>query len=278
MRLNPDTDEVRSLIESIAAELERPREITNQVIKHLDGNYGIERDDIGEFLKDRLPKLEDDEHDLILSPLFTPKLADQARLAEKLGSNSIAKKDWPALIQELAYRPTIARLVTTDKQTHPVTLREVSIERYVKRLRLDGTIAESLLELIDQAPSADRPTLKAIARRAAWENAGRCEMLEKLLRKSRAEGSYRLTDTVELLRLAEDYQPADAAALLARIPRWQKLLEEEIRSSGGPKPFFSQTVQQMHGGNDQRIADEARVEAKQIELDFLERLQKILAE
>ena len=87
-----------------------------------------------------------------------------------------------------------------------------------------------------------------------------------------------MKDSVDLLKLAEDYQPADTPALLARIPRWQKLLEEEIRSSGGPKPFFSQTVQQLHGGNDQRLADEARVEAKQIELAFLERLQKILSE
>jgi hypothetical protein len=278
MRLNPDTDDVRSLIETIAAELERPRDITNQVTKHLDGNYGVERDEIGHFLKDRLPKLEDDEHDLILSPLFTPKLADQARLAEQLGRNSVPKKDWPTLIQELAYRPTVARLVTTDKQSHPVTLREVSIERFVKRLRLDGTISETVLGLIEQTPPADHPMLKAIARRAVWENAGRSEMLQRLLSKSLADGTYRLTDFVDLLRLTEDYQPADAAALLARIPRWQKLLEEEIRSSGGPKPFFSQAVQQLHGGNDQRIADEARVEAKQVELAFLERLQKILSE
>ena len=278
IRLNPDTDDVRSIIETIAAELERPRDITNQVTKHLDGNYGVERDDVGHFLKDRLPKLEDDEHDLILSPLFTPKLPDQARLAEQLGRNAIPKKDWPALVQELAYRPTVARLVTTDKQSHPVTLREVSIERYVKRLRLDGTISESLLGLIDQLPQSDHPILKAIARRAVWENEGRSELLQRLLRKTLADGSYRLKDSVDLLKLTEDYQPADAAALLARIPRWHKLLEEEIRSGGGPKPFFSQTVQQMHGGNDQRIADEARVEAKQVELAFLERLQKILSD
>jgi len=278
MRVNPDTDDVRSYIDTIAAELERPRDITNQVTKHLDGNYGIERDSIGEFLNDRLPKLEDDEHDLILSPLFTPKLADQARIAELLGRNAIPKKDWPALIQELAYRPTVARLVTTDKQTHAVTLREVSIERFVKRLRLDGAISDSLFGLIKQAPPADHPILKAVARRVIWESAGRSEMLERVLRKSLEDGSYRLKDSVDLLKLAEDYQPADTPALLARIPRWQKLLEEEIRSSGGPKPFFSQTVQQLHGGNDQRLADEARIEAKQIELAFLERLQKILSE
>jgi len=276
--MNPDTDDVPSLIDTIASELERPRDITTQVAKHLDGAYGVERDAIGPFLEDRLPKLEDDEHDLILSPLFTPKLSDQAMFADLLGSQSIPKNEWPALIQELVNRPTVAHLVTIEQQTHKVVLREVSIERYVKRLRLDGTISASMMKLIDQTPAADQPMLKAVARRAIWESTARGEMLVRVLTQSLADGNYNLKDTVDLLRLTEDYQPVDASALLARIPRWIKLLEEEINSGGGPKPFFSQTVQQLHGGNDQRQSDEARIEAKRIELGFLERVQRILSE
>jgi hypothetical protein len=276
--MNRDTDEVPSLTETIASELERPRDITTQVAKHLDGAYGIERDAVGPFLEDRLPKLEDDEHDLILSPLFTPKLSDQAIFAELLGSRSIPKTDWPALIQELVNRPTVAHLITSEQQTHAVALREVSIERYVKRLRLDGTISAPMLKLIDQTPSADHPMLKAVARRATWESTARGEMLVRVLTQSMADGNYSLKDAVDLLKLTEDYQPADSSALLARIPRWIKLLEEEINSGGGPKPFFSSTVQQMHGGNDQRQSDEARTEAKRIELAFLERVQGILSE
>jgi hypothetical protein len=276
--MNPDTDEVPSLLDTIASELERPREITTQVAKHLDGAYGVERDAVGPFLEDRLPKLEDDEHDLILSPLFTPKLSDQAVFAELLGRGSIPRKDWPALIQELVNRPTVAHLITSERQTHAVALREVSIERYVKRLRLDGTISASLLKLIDQTPAADHPMLKAVARRAIWENTARGEMLVRLLTKSLADGNYRLKDSIDLLKLTEDYQPADSSALLARIPRWIKLLEEEINSAGSPKPFFSQTVQHLHGGNDQLQTDEALTEAKRLEMAFLVRIQGILSE
>jgi len=275
--MNPDTDDVPSLIDTIAAELERPRAITSQVAKHLDGAYGIERDAIGPFLEDRLPKLEDDEHDLILSPLFTPKLSDQAVFAELLAGHAIPKRDWPALVQELVNRPAVAHLVTSEGQTHAVALREVSIERYVKRLRLDGTISADMMKLIDRAPDAGRPMLKAVARRAIWESTARREMLVRLLTQSIEGGNYSLQDVINLLKLAEDYQPADSSALLARIPRWIKLLEEEINSAGGPKPFFSQTVQQLHGGNDQRQSDEARVEAKRAELAFLERVQKLLS-
>jgi len=275
--MNPDTDDVSSLIDTIAAELERPRPITAQVAKHLDGAYGVERDAVGPFLEDRLPKLEDDEHDLILSPLFTPKLSDQAIFAELLGNRTIEKTDWPGLIQELVNRPAVAHLVTGEGQTHAVALREVTIERYVKRLRLDGTISADMMKLIDQTPAADHPMLKAVARRAIWESTARGEMLVRLLSQSIAGGTYRLDDVINLLKLAEDYQPANSSALLARIPRWIKLLEEEINTAGGPKPFFSQTVQYMHGGNDQRQSDEARIGAKRNELAFLERVQEILS-
>ena len=275
--MNPDTDDVSSLIDTIAAELERPRPITAQVAKHLDGAYGVERDAVGPFLEDRLPKLEDDEHDLILSPLFTPKLSDQAIFAELLGNRTIEKTDWPGLIQELVNRPAVAHLVTGEGQTHAVALREVTIERYVKRLRLDGTISADMMKLIDQTPAADHPMLKAVARRAIWESTARGEMLVRLLSQSIAGGTYRLDDVINLLKLAEDYQPANSSALLARIPRWIKLLEEEINTAGGPKPFFSQTVQYMHGGNDQRQSDEARIGAKRNELAFLERVQKLLS-
>jgi hypothetical protein len=276
--MNSETDPVRPLIETIARELERPREISNQVVKHLDGAYAVDRDSIGTFLKDELPKLEDYEHDLILSPLFTPKLADQAVFAELLGSSSVQKKDWPSLVQQLTIRPTRAHLITSDMQTHSVDLREVSIERYVHRLRLDGSVSETLLQWIDRTPAAERPMLKAVARRAIWENSARRNVLERFLAKSTANASYRLSDVVDLLKLMEDYLPADSPALLARIPRWHKMLEEEINTSYGPKPFFSQTVQSMHGGNDQRKADEERAAAKRSELEFLERIQKVLTE
>ena len=267
---------MRKLIDTIATELERPREITVQVVKHLDGAYGVDRDAVPAFLTEQLPKLEDYEHDLILSPLFTPKLQDQAQFADLLGAESIPREDWPVFTHQLASRPTVAHLIASDGKTYPVTLREVSIERFVYRLRLDGTIPGALLQRILKAPAADRPILKAIARRITWESDGRREILDRFLQASLADGTYKLAEITELLRIAEDYQPADSPALLKRIPGWQRVLEEEINSSDGPKPFFSSAVQQLHGGNDNRLRDENRMIQKQNELEFLKRLQQIL--
>src|SRR5262249_8721082 len=152
-----------------------------QVVNHLIGAYGIEREAIGAFLTDELPKLEDYEIDLILSPVFTPKLMDQAVFAELLGKESLSKEQWPALIQQLIDRPTLAQLITSDDQAHLVPLREVTLERYVHRLRLDGRISEPVFRLIEQAPASEQSLLKAVARRAIWDNVNRRLILEHYL-------------------------------------------------------------------------------------------------
>jgi hypothetical protein len=273
-----DTHNVAELIETLAEELERPREVTGQVAEHIGGTYDIERDAVGEFLEKSLPDLEDYEHDLILSPLFTPKLADQALFAELLGSRSIPKSEWPSLIQQLVARPTRAQLITSDKVRHTVALREVTLERYVHRLRLEGSISEPLLKLLDREIFAsERPQLKAIARRATWENPARGEILSRYLAASSERNVYQPGDGLELLRIAEDYKPSDIAHLMERIPVWQEALRVEIETSTNSKPFFSSMVQAQHGGTrDQRLIDNTRQLAKQNEFAFLGRLQQVL--
>src|SRR6185436_12199109 len=61
-----NTRPVLTLIEALATELERPRELKSQVIKYLNGNYAVDEDSVGVFLVHELPKLEDYEIDLIL--------------------------------------------------------------------------------------------------------------------------------------------------------------------------------------------------------------------
>ena len=268
------------LLETLAAELERPREVTAQVASHLVGMYGLTRDAIGPFLVIELPKLEEYEIDLILSPLFTPTLRDQAVFADLLGVESIPTEQWPALVQKLVSRPSLAQLVTENGQTHSVPLRDVTVERYVHRLRLEGTIPESLFKLIEHLPPADdRPLLKAIARRTVWENDARRDILVRYLNGAATNDTYRLDDVVELLKLAETYQPNDLADLLAHIPHWQQVLRQEIIEATSPKPFFNESVQEMHGGGrDQRRQDNSLLSAKESEQAFLLRLQQVLAE
>jgi len=269
---------VPALIEVLAAELERPRELSPRVLNYISGTYGTDPDGIGAFLVNELPKLEDDEIDLILSPVFTPKLADQSVFAELLGNKSAPRDQWAGLIQQLVARPTRARLLTPDGQAHVVPLRDVSIERYVHRLRLEAVIPESVFTLLERMPvSTDRPLLRAIARRPAFENRGSGEILERYLVALIDHGGYNMDDMIELLNLAENRKPANVSDLQASIPRWAESLREQIDKASGPKPFFHQQVEIMHGGGrDQRRQDDSRLSVKEHELAFLLRLQDLL--
>lgn len=266
------------LLNLLTAELERPRSLSPQVTRHLSGTHGVERDAIGAFLATELSKLEDYEVDLALAPIFTPSLQEQAVFAELLGAETVPSDAWPDLVRALVDRPTNAQLITEDGHTHAVPLRGVSIERFVHRLRLHGSIPLALLELIaTRVETSERPLFKAIARRAIWEDEGRRKILQRFLDHSPEDSSTRTADAVELLKLVETYEPTDAANLLARIPQWEIVLRHTISVASSPKPFFNERVQELHGGGrDQR--GRSAVEPKQAELDFLARLKTILSE
>ena len=55
------------LLETLATELERPRELSARVVNYVGGTYGIDHDTIGVFLVEELPRLEDYEIDLVLA-------------------------------------------------------------------------------------------------------------------------------------------------------------------------------------------------------------------
>jgi hypothetical protein len=117
----------------------------------------------------------------------------------------------------------------------------------------------------------------AIARRAIWESDGRRNILETYLTAASRRNGYETGDGVQLLRLVEDYKPADVARLMERIPVWQEALRVEIETADDPKPFFSNSVKADHGGErDTRQRDSARLAAKKNESAFLDRLHHLL--
>ncbi|TAK93205.1 MAG: hypothetical protein EPO07_18450 [Verrucomicrobia bacterium] len=268
-----------TLLDTLAAELERPRPVTPQVRNHLIETHDVARDAIGAFLEQELSRLEDFEVDLILAPIFTPTLHDQSVFANLLADRAVPATEWPALIQQLLARPTRARLTTENQQTHSVQLREVTIERYVHRLRLDGTITPPIQSLLASLPTdQDRALLQAVARRAVWASPARGEILATFFLSLRNDSSLRVCDAVALVKLVETYQPANRAELLAQIPHWLQVLRQEVNEATGAKPFFNERVEELHGGGrDHRRPDDARLKSKEGERAFLAKLQTILA-
>ena len=177
-------------------------------------------------------------------------------------------------------RPVHAQLVTEDGQNHSVLLREVSIERYVKRLCLDATIPEPFFKLLAHLPPAsDRPLLKAAARHAVWQSDKRREIFVRYLMTCAGTDAYRLEDALELLKLMETYRPADLPELLAHIPHWQQVLHHEINLALNPKQFFNERIQELHGGGrDQRRKDDVHIAEKEQMIACLDRLKEALTD
>lgn len=268
---------MEALFERLVSELERPRPLGAQVVRCLTDHFGIEREEVGRFLDEQLLRLDEFEVDLLLSSLFTPKLADQALFAEILVQRSLPAAEWPALIARLAAKPTRGELIDESGLAHRFNLQPVTLERYVNRLRLDGSVDAMTLDLITaKFPPHHGPTLLAAARRAIWNTQARREVLGRVL-KAESDVEVRVGDTLELVKLMETSEAPDAADLLARIPAWEEVLRAQIAGANQPKTFFNDQVRYMHGGGrDQRSAGGAALAPKQAELEFLDRLRTYL--
>ncbi len=267
------------LTDRLAEELERPRPLPAQVVRHLTTTYDLDPEAIGTFLAERLDGLEDYEIDLLLSPMFTPALSDQARFAPLLGAQALSPNDLDALMAALASRPTIAHLVTDDGTIHPAKLRSVTIDRYVRRLRLDGSIPDAMhRRLVAVAPAGDHGLALAVARRATWNHPGRQALLGRYLERVQASGAWSATDLLTLLRLTETYEPAGLEDFLARLPGWIEAVRRDVTSASSPKPFFNERVEDLHGGGrDQRRLNDKQTAETQATLESMQQLRPILS-
>jgi hypothetical protein len=271
---------MQRFVDAIAGELEKNRPLLNQVVDHVASRHDKSRDELGTFLEEGIADLEEFEIDLLFSAQFTPTLADQAAFSETIDQEQLDREQWDSLIEALTKRPTVASLETEDGQRHSIQLIDVTIERFVTRLNLDTEIPEPLRDMLDNLPpETDRALLKAIARRPVFRDAGRRELLFRFVLQTTSEDSYCAQDAVDFMDLVEAYKPTDAADMLARIPNWLEILENEVTAASQPKPFFADRVQELHGGGrDQRRSDESLIDRKQRNIDFLKRLQILLAD
>jgi hypothetical protein len=118
--------------------------------------------------------------------------------------------------------------------------------------------------------------LKAIARRAIWDDSRRREILVQYTERAADQGVYRLSDATRLLDIVESHRPASVADFKAWLPARTEVLRGQINVGSHGKPFFSPRIEEMHGGErDQRPKEDSGVSAKEAELAFLERLKLV---
>jgi hypothetical protein len=272
------------LLDLIVRELERARDLPAQVIRHLNTTYGTPREELGTFLETELGRLEDYEVDLILSPAFTPTLDDQALVASLLRGRSIPAEEIGAIVRRVVARPTVAHLAAEDGVGHPVPLREVTVERYVRRLRLEGAVSPALVQAIEgRFAAADQAVALAVARRAIWTPPARQSLLEHYLisddegrtsDEGRVVADLGVEDLLVLLRLAETYEPAGLPDFRDRFTGWLDAVRREAGAALQPRPFFNNRVEDLHGGGrDQRRPVDPKSARREAELHSMLRLQ-----
>lgn len=264
---------------AIHADLSAPRALPPQVIVHLAAHHDVEMENVGEFLSVQLPGLEDYHFDLILSPAFTPKLEDQARYSPLLQSGPVPSDQIAPLIRSLELRPTVARFSLPAGGECLVPLREVILDRYVRRLQLEKVVPEPVAECIRHlVPKADQDRLHAIARRPVWQEAWRSALLLHALTSSLKREAFAIADFELLLRLVEQYEPSQASELMEWLPEIVQGMETEIAQHSVPKPFFSDRIREMHGGTrDHRASNQSAIEGRIDEIAALRRLGELLA-
>ena len=270
---------MESIPELLATALERPRELSRQIVDHLQDTYELERHQIAGFLRDRLGSLEDYQVDLALAPAFTPGFDDQAEIAGVLGVESIPRSDWPGLVATLVARPTLGSLIVPGGEVCRLPLRPVTVERFLFRLRLDGTVPPGVRPPLEGVASpATRAPLLAVARRPIWESGERAAILARFLLAAQGVAAGGIVeDCTALLKVVEAYEPEGIPQLLARIPGWIQALGDDLQSASGPKPFFNERVQELHGGGrDTRSREDQKRAERERELDFLRRLKRAL--
>lgn len=265
---------MRELEDAVHADLSSTRQLPAQIAVHLSAHHEVDTDVVVPFFEQEFPKLEDYQVDLILSPAFTPTLQDQSRYSSYLMPSPVPSTELAPLVHRLAIRPTLAHFVLATGGEFRVPLREVIIDRYVRRLNLDHAMSDAVWACVRHlAPEADRSKLMAIARRPIWRPPNRNALLLNALSRAFDQESYRLYDFELLLRLAEQYQPTHAEELASLIPELLRGIETEISQHSVPKPFFSDRIREMHGGSrDQRITSHDFTSEKQSMLEALRRL------
>lgn len=266
-------------LQAIEKELGRTRALVPQVVAHILGQYGATRDDLGRFLREVVPGLEDYQIDVMFSPIFTPGILEQALYSKLVIEAPLEGGATNALVQALCDRRIQTPLRLEDGAEHRLPLREVTLNRYVSRLNLERVIPEPLAARIQEAIAPDELAIAhAIARRPVWATEGRENLLHQFLGTTLGTPHGTVENLSALMRLVETYRPATLEELIASLPELRELLRREMANSAMPRPFFNERVRDLHGGGrDQRGRDEHLIESKQREAAFLELLQTQLS-
>lgn len=256
---------MKDLYSHLCEELSKPRPLPPQVADHLVAHHEVSQDQLADFLGNKLLLLEEYEVDLILSPMFTPGLPEQALFSRHVLNKPLSELELINLVQLLVQKPVTITIEFPGEGSIIFPLPAGQIDRYVRRLNLQTQIDPSLASCIrDLVPPTDLDWVHAIGRRPVWNQNRRHEILKAALTRSIEGGLYSRDTMTRFLTFVEQYKPADLAEIVELIPDLIRGFETQISQDSAPKPFFNDRLRDLHGyDRDQRARDEKSIASRQ---------------
>ena len=274
------------IIEMIALELTKPRQLSDQIINHILSHYSYTLDQIDKFFNEEFPRIvEDDplgenyEIDLLFASAFTPKVSDKAIFSKILDEIDLTAQDVEDMISELERRNlqanfyiTIKRRDETIVKNFSVRLGNVNLRRYVRLLNLEYKPSKELSQMIEVVFRNESDFVKAILRDKFWKEEWREEFLRAYLLYS-AGGSEISVEKFNLLLKIFLGNPTASSIyeiyeLLQDVISWSQSQVDNLKM--GRKQFFNELIEQGYRteGGDKRNVDEGELNQRETELRY----------
>jgi len=225
--------------------------LSPQVLSYLLTHHDVEGLDVLPWLRDRLPGLEGYEHDLLLSPLFTPDMDARLRCEETLGEFALEKEDVEEVLHRLAAREARFELLH-DGESLDVELHPVLIARYVRLLHLDAGLP--LEEAAAFRPLS--PLVRLHLRDRAWHRPQSRALIPSLLGAALTTGLDFTEQVVFLTDFVRSHRPSSLADCVVFLANTAKAYEDDLeKHRSGARPFFDPELKGSHAGK-WKVADE----------------------
>lgn len=195
-----------ALQDRIREDLAAARPVTPQVSRHLQSHHGIPSGDEAAFLESRLPLLEEYEAELILSPLFTPTVEDQARVSPLLGDPPPSAAAVEELVARLERRSTEA-VVQCEGASVRIVLPPGIVRRYVRLLNLGEPVLPAVRSAAGAFPPPLRDRLLALARTEPWRAPARQTILAAFIEAFLRRSSYAEEKIGHLSQIVQTTRP-----------------------------------------------------------------------
>lgn len=233
---------MKQLREKLIADLTRTRPLTEQVSRTLMDRCEVRSDQVRGFLADGIGKVDEATVDTVFSPMYTPDWRDRARYVEDQERVTITPAVLSAIVDDLAGAGLRAEYLYED-DTVAMTLPEVIIDRWVRRLHLEVRLPEKIRQAVEATiPKDAQAEVKALTGQPAWRGGEREDILITFLTGFSRTGRFSVDKFEYLTGLVHTYRPRGVDHFRTQV---DALIQSYHEESG--EHFFDAHLKEVYG-------------------------------